>query len=53
MAKNKIQFQKGMSLVEFFQRYGQEEQCREQFFSNGAGRRGLNALCVVAVSIAS
>ncbi len=32
MAKNKIQFQKGMSLVEFFQRYGQEEQCRDQFF---------------------
>ncbi len=32
MAKNKIQFQKGMSLVEFFQQYGQEEQCRDQFF---------------------
>ena len=29
MAKNKIQFQKGMSLVELLQQYGQEEQCRD------------------------
>ncbi len=37
MAKNKIQFQKGMSLVEFFQQYGQEEQCRDQFFQMALG----------------
>ena len=32
MAKNKIQFQKGISLTEFFTLYGKEEQCRDQYF---------------------
>ncbi len=29
MAKNKIQFQKGFSLQEFFSQYGREQQCRQ------------------------
>lgn len=29
MAKNRVQFQKGLSLIEFHQRYGTEEQCHE------------------------
>jgi ribosomal protein L37AE/L43A len=32
MAKNKIQFQKGLSLTEFLSQYGTEEQCRETLF---------------------
>ena len=51
MAKNKIQFQKGMSLVEFFQQYARKSNAAISF-SNGAGRMGLNALYVVAGSIA-
>ena len=29
MARNKVQFQKGLSEAEFERRYGTEEQCRE------------------------
>jgi hypothetical protein len=29
MAQNKIQFQRGLSLAEFFSRYGSEEQCEQ------------------------
>lgn len=32
MAKNKIQFQQGLSLLEFFASYGTEEQCRHALF---------------------
>ena len=32
MAKNKIQFQKGLSLPRFLSQYGPEEQCREALF---------------------
>jgi hypothetical protein len=32
MAKNKIQFQKGMSFKDFMIRYGTEERCREELF---------------------
>lgn len=32
MAKNKIQFQEGYSLFEFFEQYGTDEQCREVLF---------------------
>jgi len=32
MAKNKIQFQEGYSLFEFFESYGTDEQCREVLF---------------------
>lgn len=32
MAKNRVQFQKGMSLVEFLATYGHEEQCRKAVF---------------------
>ena len=32
MAKNKIQFPKGLSLTEFLSQYGTEEQCREALF---------------------
>jgi len=32
MAKNMIQFQKGLSLTEFLYKYGKEEQCRETLF---------------------
>jgi len=32
MPKNKIQFQKGLSLPKFLQKYGTEEQCHEQLF---------------------
>ena len=32
MAKNKIQFQKGLSLPELFARFGSEEQCRQELF---------------------
>ena len=29
MAMNRVQFQKGLSMPEFLQRYGNEEQCEE------------------------
>lgn len=32
MAKNRVQFQKGLSLPEFFSRYGTEAQCAETLF---------------------
>jgi transposase-like protein len=32
MAKNKIQFQQGLSLQEFLSQYGSEEQCRQSLF---------------------
>ena len=32
MARNRIQFQKGYSLVQFMDEYGTEEQCREALF---------------------
>lgn len=32
MAKNKIQFQKGMSITEFMKKYGSHEQCRKALF---------------------
>jgi transposase-like protein len=32
MEKNKIQFQKGLSLIDFLSQYGTEEQCRESLF---------------------
>ena len=32
MAKNQVQFQKGMSLPEFLQQFGTEEQCRQAIF---------------------
>jgi hypothetical protein len=33
MAKNKIQFQKGISINEFLEKYGKEEQCEECLFN--------------------
>ena len=33
MAKNAVQFQKGISLLAFLERYGTEEQCREALFA--------------------
>ena len=33
MARNKVQFQRGLSDVEFEQLYGSEEKCREALFS--------------------
>ena len=32
MAKNQVQFQKGLSLPEFLEQYGTEEQCREAVY---------------------
>ena len=32
MAKNMIQFQKGMSIPEFMDNYGTEQQCRDTLF---------------------
>lgn len=32
MAKNRVQFQRGMSLVQFLAKFGNEEQCREAVF---------------------
>ena len=32
MAKNQVQFQKGLSLSDFLRQYGSEEQCREALF---------------------
>lgn len=32
MAKNKVQFQKGFSLVQFIEKYGTDKQCREALF---------------------
>lgn len=32
MAKNKIQFQRGLSLTEFLSQYGAEQQCHDAFF---------------------
>lgn len=32
MAKNTIQFQKGLSLIEFFSQYGTDQQCRQILF---------------------
>jgi hypothetical protein len=31
MARNPVQFQKGLGLAEFSARYGREEQCRAAF----------------------
>jgi transposase-like protein len=33
MARNSVQFQPGLSLTEFFDRYGTEDQCREALFA--------------------
>ena len=33
MAKNPIQCQKGLNLIDFLSRYGTETQCREMLFS--------------------
>ena len=61
MARNKVQFQRGLSDVEFERLYGTEEKCREALFSwrwparlRVSGLRGLGALrageaCTVAV----
>ena len=32
MAKNKIQFQKGMSIPDFMDQYGTEDKCRSELF---------------------
>jgi len=32
MPRNQVQFQKGMSIPQFLQQYGTEEQCRETLF---------------------
>ena len=32
MAKNKVQFQKGLSLVQFIKKYGTDQQCRDALF---------------------
>ncbi|MCB0080803.1 MAG: transposase, partial [Caldilineaceae bacterium] len=32
MARNKVQFQKGMSLTEFLQHYGTEDQCFDALY---------------------
>ena len=32
MARNRVQFQKGYSLVQFMDEYGTEEKCREALF---------------------
>jgi len=32
MSKNKVQFQRGYSLPEFFNEYGTEEQCTQALF---------------------
>lgn len=34
MPKNKVQFQKGLSLTRFLDTYGNEEQCREKLFTS-------------------
>jgi hypothetical protein len=33
MARNKVQFQKGISLSEFLQKYGTEEQCFDVLYA--------------------
>jgi len=45
MARNKVQFQKGMSLTEFLQHYGTEDQCFDALIS-GAGQMGFNVQAV-------
>ena len=33
MAMNRVQFQPGLSMAEFFERYGSEEQCEAALFA--------------------
>ena len=47
MSKNKVQFQPGYSLPEFFNEYGTEEQCTRAIFLHGNGPMVLFVLNVV------
>ena len=51
MAKNKVQFQRGLSLTQFLSQYGTEEQCRSVLFRM-RWPRGFrqNALCRSSVN---
>ena len=45
MARNRVQFQKGYSLVQFMDEYGTEEQCMDQGqFLFGSDALEINAL---------
>ena len=45
MSINRVQFQKGLSMAEFFERYGSEDQCHAALVAlrwpDGFGRLGL------------
>ena len=42
MARNKVQFQKSMSIHTFIQRYGDEAQCQQNFLTS-AGHKDSSA----------
>ena len=52
MARNQVQFQKGLSEASFAEIYGTEEQCHAGS-SKGAGQTGSNVLGAMALITAS
>src|SRR5215470_13995661 len=53
MARNKVQFQKGLSEAQFAVLYGTEDQCREAVMRSEFGRSTEAVICLGAASNSS